>query len=65
MLGTCPACGFVAPRHVNPNSPHYHRLHKTAHLAKFPKAPQGTIDALDELIHQAERRAAVRLAVVS
>lgn len=62
MVAVCPACGFAPPKGVHPFSSKAQRLHKTTHVAKFPKA---NVDALDELIHMAERREAVARARVS
>lgn len=64
MLGVC-VCGFAPPKNVKPTSPAYHRLHKTAHLERFPKAGKATEEALDDLIARAERRELVERARVS
>lgn len=57
MLGRCEACKFDAPAGVHPASAEYHRLHREHHLRKFPRAPETTRDALDELVRMAERGA--------
>lgn len=52
-MRTC-VCGFNGPADVLPWSPTWHKLHRDAHLARFPNVDVGTRRALDQLVAFAE-----------
>lgn len=53
-MQACP-CGFNAPD-LHPWSPEWHKLHRDAHLARFPDVDDGTRSNLERMIALAEQR---------